>query len=128
MPLLFGGKNRPRCFGSISQRRFNCADIPAGIQCFARKDYGASIRFSQRRLRLPRFGSGIGISAACESIVTPVDRLRGDEIPRYAVWRQIENLRERVEPHSDELAHGKSRDGVSFWSSEPAGQHWILNW
>ena len=38
--------------------------------------------------------------------------------------RQIENLRERVEPHSDKFGHGKSRDGVSFWSSEPAGQHW----
>src|ERR1700746_2548592 len=106
--ILSGGQNRLRCFRSISQRRFDCARIPAGIQCFARKEYGASIRFSQHRLRLPRFGSGIGISAACESIVTPVNRLRGHEIPRYAVWRQIENLRERVEPHSDELAHGKS--------------------
>ena len=78
-------QNRLRCFLSGSQRRLDCAHIPAGIQCFARKEYGASIQFSQRRLRFPCFGSGIGISAACERVVAPVDRLRGDEIPRNAV-------------------------------------------
>src|SRR6516225_2189956 len=83
--LLSGGQNRLRCLRSTNQRRFDCAHIPAGIQCLARKEYGASIRFSQRRLCFPCFGSGIGISAACESVEAPVNRLRGNEIPRYAV-------------------------------------------
>src|SRR6516165_8873961 len=39
------------------------------------KEYGAAIRFSQRRLRFPCFGSGIGIGAPCERVVAPVDRL-----------------------------------------------------
>jgi len=82
---LSGGQNRLRCFLSGSQRRLDRAHVSAGIQRFTRKEYGASIQFSQRRLRLPCFGSGIGISATCGRIVAPVDRLRGDKIPRNAV-------------------------------------------
>jgi hypothetical protein len=41
--LLSGGQNRLRCLRSISERRFDCAHIPAGMHCFARQEYGASI-------------------------------------------------------------------------------------
>jgi hypothetical protein len=47
---------------------------------------------------------------------------RGDEIPRDTIRRQIENLRERLDPHCDKFGDSESRDGVGFWSSQPAGQ------
>lgn len=75
MRLSFGGQDRLRRLPSAGQRRLDRAHIPAGIQRFARKEYGATIRFSQRQLRFPCFGSCIGIGAACERVIAPVDRL-----------------------------------------------------
>ena len=92
---------------SAGQRRLDRAHIRAGIERLARKEYGATVRFSQHRLRFPCSWRGVGISAARERVVAPVDRSRRDEIPPDAVRRQIENLGERGEPHLDELGLGE---------------------
>ena len=44
--LWSGGQNRLRYLLSVYQRRLDGAHIPAGVQCFARKEYGAFIDFS----------------------------------------------------------------------------------
>ena len=67
--LSFGGHDGLRRLPSAGQRCLDRAHISARIQRFARKEYGATIRFSQRQLRFPCFGSGIGIGAACERII-----------------------------------------------------------
>jgi hypothetical protein len=44
--LWSGGQNRLRYLLSVYQRRLDGAHIPASVQCFARKEYGAFIDFS----------------------------------------------------------------------------------
>jgi hypothetical protein len=64
--LCFGGQHLLRRLPPAGQRRLDRADIPAGIKRLARKEYCATIRLFQPRLRFTYFGGGIGIGAACE--------------------------------------------------------------
>src|ERR1700731_3868891 len=80
-------QDRLRCFLAAGQRRLDRAHIWAGIERLARKEYAVTIRSSQYRLRFACSWRGVGISAARERIVAPVDRSRRNEIAPDAVHR-----------------------------------------
>src|SRR5271170_2231752 len=112
-------EDRLRCFLPACQRCLDRAHYRTGVERLAGKEYAVSVRSSQHRLRFACSWCGVGISAAREWILGPVDCPRRDEFPPDAVHRQIENLAERGESHLDEFGLGKRRHPVGFGSRQP---------
>src|SRR5437762_6860362 len=67
-PAVSPDQDRPCCFLTAGQSRFDRAHIGTGIERLARKEYGATVSFFQHRLRFARPWRGVGISAARERV------------------------------------------------------------
>src|SRR5271156_4627533 len=92
-------QDRLRCFPAAGQSGLDRAHVRTGVERLAGKEYAVGVRFFQDRLRFACSWRGVGISAAREWILGPVDCPRRDEFPPDAVHRQIEDLGERGESH-----------------------------
>src|ERR1700735_420190 len=90
-------------FLAAGQRRLDRAHIRAGVKRLAGKEYGAEVQPFQEPLRIAGLGRRIGIGAAREWIVAPVDRAPRDELSSQPLHRQLEYLGERIEAHRDEV-------------------------